>query len=118
MKRALLLIALLATPAFAEPAIGDEASIPFVNHPRVIRTFEAVSDDVIYLQSGRNWYRAELAGPCFGLRWANVIGYDTHGGSSLDRFGSIIVGNQDCRILSLKLSEPPPRRHGKRKKAG
>jgi len=119
MKLPLLLLAAAAAPAPPEsgPPRGPETSIPFVNHPRAIRTFEAVGDDVVYLQDRRSrWYRAELGGPCFGLRWANRIGYDTRGSLSLNRFSAILVDDERCPIVSLTRSEPPPRRHGKRKK--
>ena len=115
----ILLAAAPAAPAFASPAQPErrEVSIPFVNHPRAIRSFNAPSDDVLYLQDRQGrWYRAEIGGPCFGLSWANAIGYDTRGSLSLDRGGSILVGDQRCMIVSLTRSEPPPRRHQKRKK--
>jgi hypothetical protein len=110
-----LLAAALAVPAAAADPERQEASIPFVNHPRAIRTFEATSDEILYLQDRRGrWYRAELGGPCIGIRWANVIGYDTRGGLSLDRFSHILVEGQSCPIVSLTRSEPPPRRHRKK----
>jgi uncharacterized protein DUF6491 len=124
MKTPLLLLAAaaaapaLASPPPAQPQPREEASIPFVNHPRAIRTFEATADDIVYLQDRRGrWYRAELGGTCLGLRWANAIGYDTRGGLSLDRFGAILVGAERCAIVSLTRSEPPPRRHRKKRAA-
>jgi len=115
MKTSLLLVAAaLAVPAAAAEPKGEEVSIPFVNHPRAIRTFEATSDEILYLQDRRGrWYRAELGGPCIGVRWANAIGYDTRGGLSLDRFSRILVEGQTCPIVSLTRSEPPPRKRRK-----
>lgn len=109
----LALVAAAATPAGPPRA---EVSIPFVSQPRSIRSFRAAGDDLVYLRDrlGR-WYRAELGGPCIGLSWANVIGYDTRGGLSLGRGGSILVEGQRCLIVSLTRSEPPPR---KRRKSG
>jgi hypothetical protein len=114
-----LLAALLTAPAIASPAEpekrGEEVSIPFANHARSIRNFEAPSDDVVYLEDRqRRWYRAEV-GYCFGLKWAQSIGYDTRGGLSLDQFSRIIVGRETCPILSLTRSEGPPRRLKKKK---
>jgi hypothetical protein len=113
-----LLLALLA--AASAPAVPprEEAVIPFVSQPRSIRTFNAPSDDLLYLQDRQNrWYRAEIGGPCIGLSWANAIGYDTRGSLSLARGASILVEGQRCMILSLTRSEAPPRRHhGKRAK--
>ncbi len=114
----LLLIAAAAAPALAAPEPErEEASIPFVNHSRAIRTFEAPSDDLVYLQDRQSrWYRAEIGGPCIGLSWANAVGYDTRGSLSLARGGSILVDNQRCQIVSLTRSEPPPRRRHKKRK--
>jgi hypothetical protein len=113
MKHLLPLLAAVAAPALAAPpAPGrEEASIPFVSQPRSIRSFRAVGDDLLYLQDRRSrWYRAELGGPCIGLSWANVIGYDTRGGFSLARGDSILVEGQRCLITSLIRSDPPPRK--------
>ncbi len=96
-----------ATPPLPEP---EEVSIPFVSQPRSIRSFKAPSDDLVYLKDRRGrWYRAEVGGPCIGLRWANVIGYDTHG-LSLSRGDSLLVEGQRCMIVSLTRSEAPPRK--------
>ena len=110
------MILLLASLASASPAShGEEVSIPFVSQPRAIRSFKAPSDDVVYLKDRQGrWYRAEVGGPCIGLRWANVIGYDMRGSLSLARGGAILVEGQRCLIVSLTRSEAPPR---KRKKA-
>jgi Family of unknown function (DUF6491) len=102
-----LLLALLAA---ASPA-HDEVSIPFVTHPRAIRSFKAPTDDLLYLRDRQGrWYRAEMGGPCIGLSWANAIGYDTRGSLSLGRGGSILVEGQRCLIVSLTRSEAPPRK--------
>lgn len=117
MKALLLpLAAALAAPAFAVPPLAEpaEAGIPFVSHPRSIRSFKAPSDDLVYLQDRQGrWYRARLGGSCLGLRWANVIGYDTRGSLSLARGGSILVEGQRCLIVSLTRSDPPPRKRRK-----
>ena len=115
MKTALLLAAsvALASPALAaQPRSGPaEASIPFVSQPRSIRSFNAPSDDLVYLEDRQGrWYRAELGGSCFGLRWATAIGYDTRGGLSLARGSSILVDGERCMITSLTRSDPPPRK--------
>jgi hypothetical protein len=102
----------LAAPAATAPIEAREASIPFVNL-RGIRDFRPDGRDAVYLQDrARNWYRAELAGPCYALPWANAIGVDTRGGNSLDRFGTLIVEGERCPVLSLIRSEAPPRKRG------
>jgi hypothetical protein len=119
---ALAAAATLAAPAAAapgpeaqaRPAIGSEARIPFVNF-RTVRSFYAPSDEVVFLQDrSRNWYRAQLIGNCFGLRWANRIGFDTRGSSTLDRFSAILVEGERCQLQSLTRSEKPERRSTKR----
>ncbi|MEA3052021.1 MAG: hypothetical protein QOG72_924 [Sphingomonadales bacterium] len=118
MKILLLPLLAAAAPALAapsRPAPDEQVSIPFANHARSILTFEAPTDDILYLQDRqRRWYRAELGGSCFGLRWAQAIGYETRGGLSLDRFSSILVDRERCPIVSLTRSEGPPRRHKKK----
>jgi hypothetical protein len=106
------LLALLAAAASpADTPRSEEVSIPFVSQPRSIRSFNAPSDDLVYLKDRQDrWYRAELGASCFGLRWANAIGYDTRGGLSLSRGGSILVEGQSCLIVSLTRSEAPPRK--------
>jgi hypothetical protein len=114
-----LLAAAAAAPAFAsppQPGPDEQVTIPFVNHRRAIHTFEAPDDSTLYLQDRqRRWYRAELAGICFGLGFAQAIGYDTRGGLSLDRGSSILIDGQRCMITSLPRSDGPPRRQRKAK---
>lgn len=106
-----LLLALLAAAAAPAAPPRDEVSIPFVSRPRSIRSFNAPSDDLLYLQDRQGrWYRADISGPCIGLSWANAIGYDTRGSLSLSRGGSILVEGQRCLIVSLTRSEAPPRK--------
>ncbi len=123
MKKMLVVLAALiaAPPAAAAPLkpaappTGEEVSIPFV-HFGGIYSFEAPSDEIVYLQDrSRNWYRAQLYGSCFGLSWANAIGVDTRGSANFDRFSFLIVGRERCQIESLTRGDPPPkRRHGKK----
>jgi hypothetical protein len=111
-----LLAAAVAAPALAIPPLpeGEEVSIPFVSQPRAIRSFKAPSDDLVYLKDRQGrWYRAQLGASCFGLRWANAIGYDTRGSLSLSRGSSILAEGQRCLIVSLTRSDPPPKRQKK-----
>ncbi|TFI58340.1 hypothetical protein E2493_10155 [Sphingomonas parva] len=118
MKKIVLALAALvvAAPSLAAPGASGhpsevrQASIPFVNL-RGIRDFRAEGRDAVYLQDrARNWYRAELAGPCYGLPFAHAIGVDTRGGNGLDRFGSLIVEGNRCPVLSLIRSAAPEKR--------
>jgi hypothetical protein len=111
---AILLLA-LAAPAGAEPSKRDaeEVRIPFPARGG-IRNFHAESEDVVYVQDRRrNWYRAELVGPCYGLQRAIRIGFDTRGSSVFDRFSHILVGHERCPIASLEPSERPQRKRRK-----
>jgi hypothetical protein len=114
-----ILAAALAAPAFASPspkgasAKEEEVRIPFPGFR--IRNFRAEERDVVYLEDqGRNWYRAELFGPCTDLLFAQTIGIDTRGSSSFDRFSAIIVGRDRCPLLSLTRSEKPQKKAKKR----
>ncbi len=95
-----------ASGASYEP-IGPQASIPFADHGN-IRDFHAVNDDTVYLQArNRQWYRADLIGPCMGLPYAIGIGVDARPTGTLDRFGTILVDGERCKIGSLTPSESP-----------
>jgi hypothetical protein len=115
------LIAAAAAPAFAAPAPdrpathrAEQASIPFAGLR--IRNFHAEADDVVYLEDrSRNWYRAELIGPCREIRWARGIGIDTRGSGSFDRFSALLVDGQRCQLASLTRSARPERRKAKRR---
>ena len=118
-----LVIALLAAASLAAPAAAEapraanrseEVRIPFVQF-RGIRDFRAEGRDILYLQDrSRNWYRAELMGPCLGLPWVRAIGVDTRGSSSFDRFSILLVEGERCAISSLTRSSGPPPRRKKR----
>ena len=122
----LLAAAILATsaPAFAAPHAqpgaapqAEQARIPFPGLR--IRNFRAEGREVVYLEDqSRNWYRAELFGPCTDLSFANAIGIDTRGSSSFDRFSAIIVGGERCQLSSLTRSAEPPKREKAKKRRG
>ena len=90
--------------------LGVEATIPFVNMGS-IRNWQADGRDGLYIQDQRrNWYRATLMGPCNDLNFAERIGFETRGTSSLDRFATVIVRGQRCAFSSLVTSAAPPTR--------
>lgn len=111
MAGALLSCAALASAAPA-PTVA-EAQIPFANHG-TIDNWQADGRSALYLQGpGRQWYHAELIGPCLDLNYAEAIGIETRGTGSFDRFGSIIVRGQRCALTSLVKSAPPPKKTSK-----
>jgi hypothetical protein len=120
MIRSLLAVPLLmlgagAIAQKAPPPPGTPASIPFVDHDGIY-DFQADGDHAVYLQDrGRKWYHATVMGPCLGLAFATRIGVKTSGSSSLDRFGSLIVDREECKIDDLVTSDPPPKKVKKAK---
>ncbi|HEY0084449.1 MAG TPA: DUF6491 family protein [Allosphingosinicella sp.] len=122
----LLAAAVLATsaPSFAAPhdqhVVAPQAEQARIAFPGFrIRNFRAEGREVVYLEDqSRNWYRAELFGPCIDLQFANAIGIDTRGSSSFDRFSAIIVGGERCQLRSLSRSDEPPKREKAKKRRG
>jgi Family of unknown function (DUF6491) len=117
MKQVILLsiaAAILATPIQAKkraphvwPELGVEAQILFPNYG-AIRNFEADGNNGIWLEDRhRRWYYAEMFGACQGLNFAQAIGFDTNSAANFDKFSSIIVDGEDCRIESLVTAEKP-----------
>ena len=113
---ALLFAALASGAALAEEGASastdaPQASIPFVQYGG-IRNWKADSDKGLWIQdSHRNWYYAKLMAPCFGLRFATSIGFDTQPMGTFDRFSSVIVPREGrCTVQSLVESDGPPRK--------
>jgi len=105
---AFVILAGCAGASSYEPIPGPQGSIPFADNGGV-RDFHAVSDREVYLQArNRQWYRADLFSRCDGLPYAFGIGIDARPTGTLDRFGTIIVGNERCKIASL-VPSPSPR---------
>ncbi len=123
MKRILLPLAAAAgalagaAPAAADPPrvdVAEEARIPFLHIGR-IRTFRAIDQDTLYVRAQRRqWYRLETMGPCPNLPWAHVIGVDTHSGTTVDRFSTLLVEGDRCALRSVVRSGEPPRRARRR----
>lgn len=108
---AALMLGLSFAPAMAKPAqpqpIGAESTIPFPGTS--IQNYQADGDKGLYIQTYNNrWYYASLMGYCPNLPFANTVGFDSGGTSTLDQFSSIIVGRQTCQINKLVTSNPPP----------
>lgn len=113
-----ILISIAAAAGFAGAAAADvpppskseEASIPFFSFGH-FRTFQPVDDETLYVEGRpQQWYRVTTLGPCFDLPWANRIGVDTRGSNSFDRFSTLLVDGQRCRVDSVVRADGPPRR--------
>jgi hypothetical protein len=102
-----LAIAALAALAIA-PAAASADSIPFVSM-NGITNWTTVGDDTLYLKARDDrWYRADLAGPCFGLPTAFAIGVRTFGDDTFDSSSSIIVDGERCPVMSVTRVAGPP----------
>ncbi len=80
-----------------------------------IRNWRADDDKVLFIEARNDkWYKATFFGPCWGLRSAVQIGFVSDMGSSIDRYGSIVVrrpggGTEECHFRSFEeLPGPPP----------
>jgi hypothetical protein len=96
---------------FPEAANADpQAKIGFVQY-RGVYTWEAVSDRRLYVQDrGRQWYQVDLFGPCIGLEFTNRVRFiPSDGAGDFDRFSSIQMGPQRCKVESVKKVSPPVR---------
>ncbi|MEY2925986.1 MAG: hypothetical protein RL367_463 [Pseudomonadota bacterium] len=101
----------------AERALGVEARIPFADSIGIY-DFQADGYEAIWIEDQhRRWYHATLMRHCFDLPFAEQVGFETRGTSTLDRFGAVIVGNDRCPIESLVTSDPPPKKAKKAKPA-
>lgn len=118
----LLAAASVASPVAAKgpadrlwPELGVESRISFPNNG-AIRNFEADGSDGIWLEDRqRRWYYADFIGNCQELNFAQAIGFDTRGLSSLDRFSTVIVHGTRCPIASLvTANKPMPRKERQR----
>jgi Family of unknown function (DUF6491) len=128
-KTKLLLLATLSIAgianAYAQPqkedatSAAEQVSIPFVNNGSIF-DWRANKREGLWIQDiHRRWYYAETMGPCYGLDFANYVGFDAKPMGTLDRFSAVIVPNEmRCPFKSLTRSEaPPPRKPRKASKA-
>lgn len=103
------LAVLAAAPATAVEQ-SREARINFVNHGG-IRDWRVVDRDTLLIRgTGKQWYKAELFAPAWGLNFAHAIGFDPGRGSgTFDRFSSVIVEGRRYPLRSLVEVEAPAR---------
>ena len=95
------LAALALAPAEARPPRPAQASVPFVRFGGV-SNWQANDENTLYVQSnGGQWYKADMAGPCYGLDTALGIRIDTGGTDTFDNFSTVIVGHERCQVMSV-----------------
>ncbi|MFC4314043.1 DUF6491 family protein [Steroidobacter flavus] len=104
----LALVPLSGVLAADKPA-APRASIPFVNFGG-IRDWQADGDKGLWVEDAhRQWYYADLVGPCVGLDFAYSIVFDAQPMDTLDRFSSVILpGWGRCYFNSFAVSDGPP----------
>ena len=101
--------ALAAAPALATPLPPDGVQVPSANLVH-IRNFYAPSDSTLYVRAqGRNWYKAELAKPCFGLPTAERIKVDMKNGYSLETGSIVQAHGERCQVASVYRVDGPDR---------
>ena len=106
-----LAFAALSTTALA--AAAPEAAIAFANHGGV-NDWKADGTKGLWVQDrSRQWYYAELMGPCFGLNFANTLGFVTEPDGALNRRSSIILKDASshelrCQFQTFDRSPGPP----------
>ena len=114
MKKIIATTTLAALTALGAPAaaqspesgataetFGREGRIAFADR-NGIRDWDVEDNDTLLVESrGGDWYRAELMGPCLGLRFSNSIGFESNPDGSFDRFGSIVTENDVCPLRSF-----------------
>jgi len=96
---------------FQAPSMNaPEANIRFVQHGTV-NSWHAETDRLLYLEGrDRSWYQVVLFDHCDGLRFANGIRLiPSDGAGTFDRFGSIALRGNRCKVESVKQVEPPLR---------
>ena len=93
------------------PADAPEAKINFVQY-RGIDSWHVVNNRLLYvLARGRHdWYEVKLFAPCIDLPFAMGIRFlPSDGAGSFDRFSSIRVRGETCKVESVKAVQPPER---------
>jgi hypothetical protein len=89
---------------------APQARIPFVQYNGV-RDYHAVSDRLLYVQArDRSWYQVDMFAPCTGLEFAMGVRFrPSDGAGTFDRFSSIDLRDQNCKVRSVKRVPPPMR---------
>jgi hypothetical protein len=113
IRTALSGIAMLAmvagTPAIAAslPPKGVQIAGAPLTH---IRDFYAQSDKVLYVRAqNREWYKAEMAAPCWGLPQSDHLKIDMTDGTTLDSNSVVREHGERCQIASVSRVDGPDR---------
>ena len=88
-------------------ATASSARIPFADLGG-IADWKPDGDRGLYIQArDRTWYHASFMGPCIGVQFRERVGFVTEPGGELDKFSSVLAGDQRCYFKSFEQSVPP-----------
>lgn len=94
-------------PVSRPPVSGGEARIPFADHGGIYN-WQVLNNRTILIQGqDRSWYKATLFSACIDLPFAERVGFQSNPDGTFDKFSSIKVGRQNCRLTSLVPTTPP-----------
>ena len=101
-----------AAPPVTYTVVKENASIPFANNIRNYRTGKDVEKSLLLEGSNGNWYRARLDSFCArALPWENAIGVVQDATNSFDKFSTVVIDGQRCRVVAVdQIADPdhPP----------
>lgn len=97
-------------PVSRPPVPAGEARIPFADHGGIYN-WQVLNNRTILIQGqDRSWYKATLFSPCVDLPFAERVGFQSNPDGTFDKFSSIRVGRQNCRLTSLVPTTPPAKK--------
>lgn len=113
MKTLTLIATAAVFSAHAQESAGElaekpeQAAIHFAGMGG-IRDWRADGNRILFVEGrNRQWYKAELFGPCTGLEFEHAIGFVVESDDRFDRFSGVVVDGRVCRLKSLIKSEKP-----------
>ena len=115
MKRVLIATLCLASIASAETPAAAPKQARIVFPDLAIQNWSGDSQDTLYIEAHRKWYRADLFAPCRNLPYATAIGFESNPTGEFNRFSRIVVEGEPCQLKSLVRVDAPPAKAKKRK---
>lgn len=89
-------------PPVTYTVVKENTSIPFASNIRNYRTGKDVEKSLLLEGSNGLWYRAKLDQFCArALPWQNAIAVVQDATNSFDRFSSVLIDGQRCRVLAV-----------------
>ncbi|HKI75399.1 MAG TPA: DUF6491 family protein [Pseudomonadales bacterium] len=111
-KSRIILLAVLALfPVLSANASNKIVTIPFVDHGN-IWSWQPVGQNALLIASrDHHWYKATFYGPCLPLDNGTIaVGFVTNPTGTVDKFSSILVGDQQCFFKDLEEVPAPTRK--------